>query len=172
MSGRTVGLKGTQFALEGEALKPGDSAPDFKLQQKGDAGLSDVSLDKYAGKTLIISVVPSLDTGVCAMQTKKFNERAAQLPANVAILTVSADLPFAQGRFCGAEGIDKLETASDHRDVSFGKAYGVLINGGSFDRFLARSVFVVGPDKKIKYVEYVSEIPNEPNYDAALQAAG
>ncbi len=171
MSERTINLKGNKFALEGEALKPGDPAPDFKLQQKTDAGLSDVSLSKYEGKTLVISVVPSLDTGVCAMQTKKFNERASHLPDSVAILTVSADLPFAQGRFCGAEGIDKIETASDHRDVNFGKAYGVLIKGGSFDRFLARSVFVIGPDKKIKYVEYVSDIPNEPNYDAALQAA-
>ena len=120
--------------------------------------------------TLLLSVVPSLDTSVCAIQTKKFNERAAQLPDNIAILTVSADLPFAQARFCGAEGVDKLQTASDHRDVNFGKAYGVLIGEGPFQRLLARSIFVVDPDGKLKHVEYVKEIPSEPNYDSALAA--
>ena len=172
MSDRTTGLKGTPFKLEGPELKRGDKAPDFKLQQKTAAGLEDVKLSDFAGKTLLLSVVPSLDTPVCALQTKTFNERAAKLPANVAILTVSTDLPFAQGRFCGAEGIDRIQTASDHRDVSFGKAYGTLIVEGPFQRVLSRAVFVIGPDGVLKHVEYVPEVPDHPNYDAALSAAG
>src|SRR5205085_8586090 len=115
---------------------------------------------------------PSLDTPVCAIQTKKFNEKAAQLPDNVTILTVSTDLPFAQGRFCGAEGIDKLQTASDHRDASFGSAYGVLITEGPFARVHSRAVFVVSPEGTLKHVEYVPEVAEEPNYDAALAAVG
>ena len=172
MSDRTVTLRGTPFQVEGPELKPGDKAPDFKLQQRTESGLQDISLRDFAGKTLLLSVVPSLDTSVCALQTKKFNERAAQLPENVAILTVSTDLPFAQGRFCGAEGIDRLMTASDHLDVSFGKAYGVLIADGPLARVLARSIFVVTPDGNLKYVEYVPEIASEPDYDAALAAVG
>jgi thiol peroxidase len=170
MANRSVTLRGNAFPVEGPELKPGDKAPDFKLQQRTDSGFRELSLADYAGKTLLLSVVPSLDTSVCALQTKTFNERASQLPDNVAVVTVSADLPFAQARFCGAEGIDKIETASDHRDVSFGKAYGVLIADGPLQRVLARSIFVVGPDGKLKYVEYVPEISSEPNYDAALAA--
>lgn len=170
MSDRTVTLRGNAFPVEGPELHPGDTAPDFKLQQQTSEGLHDVSLSDFAGKTLLLSVVPSLDTSVCAMQTRKFNERAAQLPDNVAILTVSADLPFAQGRFCGAEGIDKLQTASDHRDASFGKAYGVLIGAGPLQRVLSRAVFVVGPDRKLRYVQYVPEVASEPDYNAALAA--
>ena len=170
MPDRTVTLRGNAFPVEGPELHPGDTAPDFKLQQPTPEGLRDVTLNDFAGKTLLLSVVPSLDTSVCALQTRKFNERAAQLPDNVAVLTVSADLPFAQGRFCGAEGIDKLQTASDHRDVNFGKAYGVLIGAGPLQRVLARSVFVVGPDRKIRYVQYVPEIASEPDYNAALAA--
>ena len=170
MPGRTTNLKGTPFPLEGPELKPGDKAPDFKLQMKTAEGLKEVSLADYAGKTLLLSVLPSLDTPVCAMQTKKFNEKAAQLPDNVVILTVSTDLPFTQGRFCGAEGIDKLETASDHRDASFGKAYGTLITEGPFQRFLSRAIFVVSPNGSIEYVEYVPEVATEPNYDTALAA--
>jgi thioredoxin-dependent peroxiredoxin len=170
MSNRTTGMKGAQFKLDGPELKAGDRAPDFRLQQKTAAGLEDVTLGDFAGKTLLLSVVPSLDTPVCAIQTKTFNERAAQLPDNVAVLTVSMDLPFAQGRFCGAEGIDKIQTASDHRDTSFGKAYGVLITEGPLERILSRAIFVVGPDRTLKYVEYVPEVPEHPNYDAALRA--
>jgi len=170
MSDRTTGLKGSQFNLEGPELKAGDKAPDFKLQQKTDAGLEDVTLSSFAGKTLLLSVVPSLDTPVCAIQTKTFNEKASALPSNVAVLTVSTDLPFSQGRFCGAEGINKIGVASDHRDVSFGKAYGTLIKNGPFERFLSRAIFVVEPDGKLSYVEYVQEIPDHPNYDAAINA--
>lgn len=170
MAERTVTMRGNAFPVEGPELKPGDKAPDFKLQQPSPSGLKDVTLADFAGKTLLLSVAPSLDTSVCALQTRTFNQRAAQLPDNVAVLTVTADLPFAQARFCGAEGIDKLQTASDHRDVSFGKNYGVLIAGGPLERVLARAVFVVGPDGRLTYTEYVPEISNEPNYDAALAA--
>jgi len=167
---RTTGFKGAEFPLEGPQLQPGQKAPDFKLQQRTEAGLVDLTLTDFAGKTLLISVVPSLDTSVCALQTKRFNESAAKLPESVAVLTVSADLPFAQARFCGAEGIDKLQVASDHREVTFGKAYGVLITEGPFQRILSRAVFVVAPDGTLKHVEYVPEVPDHPNYDAALAA--
>ena len=170
MSDHKITLGGNPVSLEGATLKAGDKAPDFKLQQNAPDGLKDVTLADFAGKTLLLSVVPSVDTAVCALQTKKFNERAAKLPDDVAVVTVSTDLPFAQARFCGAEGIDKLQSASDHRDVSFGKAYGVLIADGPFKRILARSIFVIGPDGTLKYVEYVSEIAHEPDYDKALAA--
>src|SRR5579862_1225877 len=170
MAERTVTLKGNPIPVDGPELKAGDIAPDFQLQQSAPSGLKDISLSDYSGKTLLLSVVPSLDTPVCALQTKKFNERAAELPDGVAVLTVSTDLPFAQGRFCGAEGVDKLETASDHRDANFGKSYGVLITAGPLTRVLARAVFVVGPDGILKHAEYVPEIAMEPNYDAALAA--
>ncbi|MDE2127310.1 MAG: thiol peroxidase [Armatimonadetes bacterium] len=170
MSDRTVTFMGTPIRVEGPELKPGDKAPEFDLQKRTTAGLEDVKLSDYAGRQLIISVVPSLDTSVCATQTKTFNQRAAALPDGVAVLTVSADLPFAQGRFCGAENIDKLECASDHRDVSFGRAYGTLVAEGPLARVLARAVFVVGTDGKLTHVEYVPEIAQEPDYDAALRA--
>ncbi len=170
MAERTVAMRGTPFHVDGPELKPGDKAPDFKLQQRGEGGLKDVTLGDFAGKTLLLSVVPSLDTPVCAIQTKKFNERAAELPDSVAVVTVSTDLPFAQGRFCGAEGVDKLQCASDHRDAGFGSAYGVLITEGPLQRILARSIFVVDPEGTLKYVEYVPDISSEPNYDAALAA--
>lgn len=170
MSERTVALRGTPFPIEGPELKAGDKAPDFMLQERTESGLKDVTLADFAGKTLLLSVVPSVDTPVCALQTKKFNERALQLPDSVVVMTVSTDLPFAQARFCGAEGLNKLECASDHRDGSFGKAYGVLITEGPFMRVLARSIFVVGPNGTLKHVEYVPDISSEPNYDAALAA--
>jgi len=170
MSERTVTMRGTPFHLDGPELKIGGKAPDFNLQERTESGLTDVKLADFAGKTLLLSVVPSLDTPVCAIQTKKFNERAAQLPEDVAVVTVSTDLPFAQARFCGAEGVDKLRCASDHRDVSFGKAYGVLIAEGPLERILARSIFVVGPDGMLTHTEYVPEIASEPDYDAALAA--
>ena len=170
MSTRNVTMKGNPFAVDGPELKVGDKAPDFNLQANTPDGLKDLSLKDFAGKTLVLSVLPSLDTSVCATQTRTFNQKAAQLPDDVAILTVSTDLPFAQGRFCGAENIDKLQTASDHRDSSFGKAYGVLIAEGPLQRILARSIFVIGPDGVLKYVEYIPEIASEPNYDAALNA--
>lgn len=170
MANRTTAFKGDPVPLEGPELKTGEKAPDFRLQLSANAGLGDLTLADFAGRTLLLSVVPSLDTSVCALQTKKFNEKASRLGDNVAVVTVSADLPFAQARFCGAENIDKIQIASDHRDASFGKSYGVLISEGPLKRILARSIFVIGPDGTLKHVEYVPEIATEPNYDAALAA--
>jgi thiol peroxidase len=160
-------LKGGPVDLAGPALKAGDTAPDFKLQAQD---LSDVTLAQGAGKTRIIATVPSLDTPVCHQETKRFNEEAAKLP-NAEVLVVSMDLPFGQKRWCGAEGVDKVKTLSAHRCTKFGEEYGVLIKGGPLDRVLARAVFVVGPDNKIKHAEYCPEIAEHPNYEAALKAA-
>ena len=165
MSGVT--LKGNPVKLAGAHLKVGDAAPDFHLQN---SALEEVTLAASAGKTRIIATVPSLDTPVCHQETKRFNEEAAKLP-HAAILVVSTDLPFGVKRWCGAEGVDKVTCLSDHRTASFGKSYGVLIEGGPLDRCFARAIFVVGADGKIKHVEYVPEIANHPNYDAALAAA-
>jgi thiol peroxidase len=163
-----ISFKGNPVNLLGNEVKAGQAAPDFKVQKSAD--MSDYTLSSGAGKTRIIASVPSLDTPVCDLETKRFNEEASKL-SSVEIVTISMDLPFAQKRWCGAEGIDKVVTASDHRDASFGKNYGVLISGGPLDRILARAVFVVGPDNKLKHVEYVSDIAQHPNYDAALAAA-
>lgn len=162
-----VTLKGNPVTLSGAELKPGQKAPDFKLQN---TALDDVSLATYAGKTLVIASIPSLDTPVCHAETKRFNDEAAKL-ADVQVLVVSTDLPFGQKRWCGAENVDKVVSLSDHRDTSFGKSYGVLIQGGKLDRCLARAVFVVGKDGTLKHVEYVKEIAEHPNYDALLAAA-
>lgn len=163
-----VTLKGNPVDLAGPELKPGDDAPEFTLQSQG---LDDVTLSSSAGKTRIIATVPSLDTSTCHTETKTFNEKAAGLD-NVEVLCVSMDLPFGQKRWCGAEGVENLSTLSAHRCTKFGEDYGVLIKGGPLDRCLARAVFVVDGEGKIKHAEYVSEIANEPDYDAALAAAG
>jgi thiol peroxidase len=163
----TVAFKGNPVNLAGSEVKAGQAAPDFKVQK---ADLSDYTLSSSPGKTRIIATVPSLDTPVCDLETKRFNEEAGKL-SNVEIVCVSMDLPFAQKRWCGASGVDKVVTASDHRDASFGKSYGVLVSGGALDRILARAVFVIGPDNKIKHVEYVSDITQQPNFEAALAAA-
>lgn len=157
-----VTFKGNPLTLIGAEVKVGDKAPDFKALAKD---LSEVTLASSKGKTRLISVVPSLDTPVCELQTKRFNEEASKLPSDVVVLTVSADLPFAQTRFCGAQHADKIQCLSDHRDTSFGKAYGVLIKEL---RLLARAIFVIGPDDKVKYAEYVKEVTNHPDYEKAL----
>ena len=159
-----ITFKGNPLTLLGPELKKGDKAPNFKLLAND---LSEVSLESFKGKTRLISVVPSLDTPVCDMQTKRFNEEASRLPADVVVLTVSADLPFAQSRWCGAAHVDKVKCLSDHREAAFGKAYGVLIKEL---RLLSRSIFVIGPDDKIQYVEYVKEITQHPNYEKALNS--
>ncbi len=163
----TVAFKGNPVTLLGNEVKAGQAAPDFKVQK---SDMSDYTLSTSAGKTRIIASVPSLDTPVCDMEAKRFNEEASKLP-NVEIVCISMDLPFAQKRWCAASSVDKVITASDHREASFGKNYGVLISGGALDRVLARAVFVIGPDNKVKHVEYVSDITQHPNYDAALAAA-
>jgi len=167
MSTRTVTLKGNPQTLVGTALKVGDKAPDFKLQG---IDMSDVTLSRSGGKVRIIATVPSLDTPVCDKETRNFNVEAGKLP-DVEVLAVSVDLPMAMKRWCGASGVEAVKTASDHRTGGFGKDYGVLLTGGPLDRFLARAVFVVDKNDKIVHVEYVPEIAQEPNYQAALDAA-
>jgi len=157
-------LKGNPFTLIGPELKPGDTAPDFALT---DIALKNVTLKDTGNNVRIISVVPSLDTPVCDAQTKRFNEEAAKL-SGVDILTVSMDLPFAQKRWCGAFGVDKVKMLSDHKDGSFGSRYGTLIKEL---RIESRAIFVLDQDNKIRHVEYVKEVADFPNYEAALSAA-
>lgn len=160
-----VTLQGNPVTLLGPELKAGDTAPEFTVI---DNGLAPVSLSSFKDKVVIISVVPSLDTPVCDTQTRKFNEAASALGDNVVILTVSVDLPFAQARWCGAAGVERVITLSDHRDVSFGASYGVLIKDL---RLLARAVFVLDKQGVIQLVQIVGEVATEPDYDAALDAA-
>lgn len=158
-------FKSNPLTLLGPELKPGDKAPEFSALAND---LSPVTLAGSKGKVRLISVVPSLDTPVCDQQTRRFNEEASKLPEGLEILTVSMDLPFAQKRFCGTAGIDRVKAVSDHRDASFGLAYGVLIKEL---RLLARSVFVVDETDTIRYVQIVKEVTTHPDYDAALKAA-
>ncbi|AHV96884.1 thiol peroxidase [Paenibacillus sabinae] len=157
-------LKGNPITLVGPELKVGDQAPDFILSKNL---LEEVTLKDYSGKIKLISVVPSLDTGVCDAQTRRFNSEAAELGDEVTILTVSVDLPFAQERWCGAAGIDRVITLSDYKTNAFGEAYGVLIKEFKLDM---RSIFVLDKDDKITYVEYLSEMAEHPNYEAAIAA--
>ncbi|MGB6279841.1 MAG: thiol peroxidase, partial [Syntrophobacteria bacterium] len=129
--------------------------------------LNPVSFDSFRGKVCIVSSVPSLDTPVCDMETRRFNDEAGRLGDDVEILTISMDLPFAQKRWCGAAGVDRVQTLSDHLDAAFGQAYGVLIKGL---RLLARAVFVVDKEGTIRYMELVKEIASEPDYDSVLTA--
>lgn len=155
-------LKGNPLTLVGPELKAGDKAPDFELIDKT---LQPVNLGE--GTVRIFSVIPSLDTPVCDAQTKRFNDEATKLP-NVEILTVSMDLPFAQGRWCNAFGVDKVKMLSDHKTGSFGTAYGTLIKEL---RIESRAIFVVDKDNVIRHAEYVKEVADHPNYEAALEAA-
>ncbi|MGG3120627.1 thiol peroxidase [Priestia megaterium] len=157
-------FKGNNVTLLGNQVKVGDKAPNFTVLAND---LSEVTLDSTKGSVRLISVVPSIDTGVCDAQTRRFNEEAAKLD-NVKVLTVSVDLPFAQKRWCGANGIDNVQTLSDHRDLSFGEAYGVAIQEL---RLLARSIFVVDSNDNVTYVEYLPEVTEHPNYEAAIEAA-
>jgi len=157
-------MRGNPLTLVGPELKPGDTAPEFSVL---DSSLKPVHLADTAGKTRIFSVLPSLDTPVCDAQTKRFNEEAAKLNG-VEIYTVSMDLPFAQKRFCNSFAVDNVKMLSDHKDASFGAAWGTLIKEL---RILSRAIFVVDPDNKVKYVEYVPEVADSPNFEAALAAA-
>lgn len=159
-----VTMKGSPLTLMGTELQVGDKAPDFVAL---DNDLNPVSFDSFRGKVCIVSSVPSLDTPVCDMETRRFNDEAGRLDDNVEILTISMDLPFAQKRWCGAAGVDRVQTLSDHRDAAFGQAYGVLIKDL---RLLARAVFVVDKEGTIRYMELVKEIASEPDYDAVLKA--
>ncbi|QOS99152.1 thiol peroxidase [Brevibacterium sp. JNUCC-42] len=158
-----VTFKDQSVTLLGPEVKVGDTAPEFTVLANN---LSLVKLADSKGTIRLISVVPSLDTGVCDQQTRRFNEEAAKLD-NVTILTVSVDLPFAQARWCGAAGIDKVQTVSDHRDLSFGLAYGVVIKEL---RLLSRAIFVVDSNDKVVYVEYLPAVGQNPNYEAAIEA--
>lgn len=157
-------MRGNPLTLIGPELKAGDAAPDFNVV---DSGMKAVTLKDTGNQVRIISVVPSLDTPVCDAQTKKFNEAAAGLPG-VDILTVSMDLPFAQKRWCGAFGVDRVKMLSDHKDGSFGSNYGTLIKEL---RIESRAIFVLDQQNKIRHVEYVKEVADHPNYEAALAAA-
>jgi thioredoxin-dependent peroxiredoxin len=159
-----VTFQGNPLTLVGSEVKEGNKAPGFELLNND---LSPVKLSSYQGKVVIISAVPSLDTPVCDMETRRFNEEASKLSGDVEVLTVSMDLPFAQKRWCGAAGVTHVTTLSDHRDAGFGQAYGVLIKEL---RLLARAVFVVDRQGVVRYVETVKEITNEPDYDKALAA--
>lgn len=160
-----VTLKGKAMTLVGEELKVGAKAPDFTLTAND---LSPRSLADYAGKVKILSVVPSLDTPVCDTQTRKFNERAAELGPDGVVLTISMDLPMAQKRWCGAAGAENVQCLSDYKDHTFGSAYGVRIKEVGL---LARTVIVLDRDDTVKHLQLVPEVAEEPNYDAALDAA-
>jgi len=160
----TVTMAGKPLTLVGEKVVVGKPAPDFAVTNND---LQPVRFSSYRGKKCIISSVPSLDTPVCDVETRKFNEEAANLGPDVALLTISMDLPFAQKRWCAAAGIDRIETLSDHRDASFGVAYGVLVKEL---RLLARAVFLVDGDGILRYQQLVKEISNEPDYDAVFRA--
>lgn len=159
-----VTMKGNPLTLVGPELKVGDKAPDFVVLRND---LTPAKLADFKGKPVIICSVPSLDTPVCDRETRRFNEEAAKLK-DVRILAISMDLPFAQSRWCGAHGIQAVTTLSDHREASFGRNYGVLIDEL---RLLARAIFVIGADGKIHYLQLVREITNEPDYTAVLNAA-
>jgi thiol peroxidase len=160
-----VTMRGNPVTLLGPEIKAGQQAPGFSAVGKGLAALN---LEQFKGKVKIISSVPSLDTPVCDAETRRFNEEASKLPADVQILTISMDLPFAQARWCGAAGVDKVTTASDYKTREFGEKYGTLMKENGL---LCRAVFVVDKNDRVVYSEYVGEIANHPNYEAALEAA-
>ena len=161
-----VTFKGNPMTLAGEAVAVGQDAPDFKLHYFKD-GMQVLTLADVKGKPTVLSVVPSLDTPVCATQTKKFNETLGEYGDKINAVTVSLDLPFAMNRFCGAENITNIQPASDYQERSFSESYGTLIEEL---KIMCRAIFVLDASGKVSYVEYVAEVAEEPNYDAALEA--
>ena len=159
-----ITMHGNPLTLIGADIKVGDKAPDFTVI---DGDLNEVKLSNYAGKIKMISVTPSLDTTVCDIQARRFNHEAAAFPVDVAVLNISMDLPFAISRFCTVAEIDKVKGLSDHRDASFGEAYGVLIKEL---RLLARSLFIIDKNNIVRYKQIVPEETNHPDYDEALRA--
>jgi thiol peroxidase len=159
-----VTLRGNPLTLVGKEIKAGANAPDVELL---DNELKPVKISAFKGKVVVVSSVPSLDTPTCDMETRRFNTEAAKLGDDVVILTISTDLPFAQKRWCGAAGVDRVKTLSDHRDAAFGQAYGVLIKEL---RLLARSIFVVDRSGVVQYVQHVKEVAQEPDYGAVIEA--
>jgi thiol peroxidase len=162
----TVTLKGNPFQTNGELPKTGNQAPTFELKK---TDLSTTNLNDYNGQSLILNIFPSIDTPTCAASVREFNKRAVNLN-NTKVICVSRDLPFAQKRFCGAEGIENVLTASDFATGDFGKTYGIELLDGPLANLHARAIVVIDPSGKIKHTELVSEIADEPNYDAALAA--
>lgn len=160
-----VTLKGKPLTVIGPELKPGDRAPNATLVANDGSA---VSLDDYAGKLRLISVVYSLDTGICDLQTHRFNQAAADLGPGAVVLTISTDLPFAQKRWCGASGLDQVITLSDHRSMSFGDAYGTHIKELRMEQ---RAIFVIDTEGIVRYAEYVPEVAQHPDYDKALAVA-
>lgn len=160
-----VTSRGNPVTLLGPEIRPGDKAPDFRVV---DTAMAPVTLADFRGKVKIISAVPSLDTPVCDVETRRFNAEAAKLPGDVVVLTISLDLPFAQKRWCAAAGIDKVKTLSDYQDRSFAASYGVLIKES---KLLSRSIFVVDKGDTVRYVQHVKEVSQEPDYAAVLAAA-
>ncbi|MCB0079854.1 MAG: thiol peroxidase, partial [Caldilineaceae bacterium] len=154
------------FEVVGQELSVGDKAPDVTVADGGFGSTFDL-LGDTAGKIRLVSVVPSIDTGICDAQTRRMNEEAGNLGDNVIVLTVSADLPMAQSRWCGAAGVEHVKMLSDHADMAFGEAYGTHIKELRLDQ---RAIFVIDSDNKVRYVEYVPEIAQHPDYDAALTA--
>jgi thiol peroxidase len=161
-----VTFKGAPLTLAGKEIKEGQTAPDFKIHYF-EGGMKTISLGDLKGKPTILSVVPSLDTAVCAMQTKKFNDQLASMGERINAVTVSMDLPFAMNRFCGAENIKNMRVGSDYQERNFGKNWGTLIEEL---KILARAVFVLDRTGKVVHAEYVPEVTSEPDYDAALEA--
>lgn len=161
-----ITMKGRPLTLRGPDLGIGDKAPEFSVL---DENSNDIGLRDFAGKTKIISVTLSLDTPVCDLQLRRFNREAASLPHDVAVLNISMDLPFAISRFCSTADIDRARVLSDHREASFGAAYGVLIKEL---RLLARSIFIIDKNDIVRYKELVSEQSRHPDYDGALKALG
>ncbi|ACM19542.1 peroxiredoxin, atypical 2-Cys subfamily [Geotalea daltonii FRC-32] len=159
-----VTFKEKPVTLLGPQLRVGDPAPDFTVV---DNALAPITLASYQGKVKVISAVPSLDTPVCEMETRRFNQEAATLPDNVVVLTVSLDLPFAQKRWCGASGIDRVITLSDYQERSFGQAYGVLVKEL---KLLCRTIFIIDDKNLIRYIQFVPEITHEPDYAAVIGA--
>lgn len=159
-----ITMHGNRFTLDGEIIQIGKQAPEFTAV---DADLKPIKLSDYKGKIIVISSFPSIDTSVCSAQMHHFNQMATQLDKDVVIFAISCDLPFALKRYCAAEGIDQVVTLSDYKDVEFGTRYGFLIPAL---RLLTRGVILIGKDNEVKYVEYVPEITQEPNYEKALEA--
>ena len=159
-----VAFKGNPMTIEREMITIGKMAPDFTVV---DNSLQEVKLSSFKGKKVVITIFPSIDTPVCAMQARKFNEEATKLGDDVVVLTISKDLPFALGRFCAAEGIKNIHTLSDYKYGSFGREDGFLVKELGL---LARGTVIIDKDGKVIYVEYVPEMTNEPNYDAAIKA--
>jgi len=161
-----ITFKGNPVHTIGDLPLKGNQAPDFKLV-KGD--LSETGLSEYKGKYVVLNIFPSLDTGVCAASVRRFNKEAAAMD-NTVVLGISADLPFAAGRFCSTEGIENVVTLSSFRDEKFGKDYGLLMTDGPLKGLLARAVVVVGPDGKVIHTELVPEIAQEPDYQSAINS--